>query len=211
MSKLPKFDVCGHVHFVTTKVSRFVPLFVVHDFCQILLANVDFYRSKHDFKLLGYVIIPDHFHALIYPQHHVPIRTVLQDIKRYAAKQILERLGEHPRNWDGLGGLIAPPERLELVCQTPARHCLQNLHVPRLADFRVVRPRTTGQEHQVWQEGFYDFNVHTEAKLHEKLNYMHNNPVVWGLVDGPADYPYSSYQNYFSTGDHVPPIETDWL
>ena len=211
MSKLPKFDIPGHAHFVTTNINRFIPLFVVHDFCRILLANVEFYRRKHDFKLLGYVIILDHFHAVIYPQHDVPIRKILQDIKRYTAKQILERLREHPATWEDLGGLVIPLERLRLAYQTPARRCLRNLRVPTLADFRVVKPRAKGQEHQVWQESFYDFNVYTERKLHEKLNYMHNNPVMWGLVDDPGDYLYSSYRNYFGSGDDDLPVKIDWL
>jgi hypothetical protein len=63
----------------------------------------------------------------------------------------------------------------------------------------------------VWQESFYDFNVYTEEKLHEKLNYMHNNPVAWGLVDDPGDYLYSSYRNYFGNNDDDLPIEIDWL
>lgn len=50
-----------------------------------------------------------------------------------------------------------------------------------------------------------------KAKLHEKLNYMHNNPVAWGLVDDPIAYACSSYQNYFGTGEANPPIEIDWL
>ncbi len=211
MSKLPKFDIPGHAHFVTTNVNRSMPLFAVHDFCRILLANVDFYRRKHGFKLLGYVIILDHFHAVIYPQHDVPIRTILQNIKGYAAREILQHLRERPTSWDDLGGLIVPPERLELACQTPARRCLQNLRVPTLADFRVVKPRTRGQEHQVWQESFYDFNVYSEEKLHEKFNYMHNNPVAWGLVDDPGKYLYSSYRNYFGGGGEDLPIEIDWL
>jgi len=211
MSKLPKFDIPGHAHFVTTNINRFMPLFVVHDFCRILLGNVEFYRRKHDFKLLGYVIILDHFHAVIYPQHDVSIRKILQDIKRYTAKQVIERLRELPTRWEDLGGLIVPPERLRLAYRMPARRCLRDLHGPILADFRVVKPRTKGQEHQVWQESFYDFNIYTERKLHEKLNYMHSNPVAWGLVDDPGDYLYSSYRNYFGGDDNDLPIEVDWL
>jgi putative transposase len=187
MPKLPKFDIPGHAHFVTTNINRFVPLFVVHGFCRILLSNVEFYRHKHDFKLLGYVIILDHFHAVVYPQHDVPIRTILQDIKRYTVKEILARLRERPITWDDLGGLIVPLEQLRLAYRTPAWRCLRNLRVPTLADFRVTKPRTKGQKHQVWQESFYDFNIHTEKKLHEKLNYMHSNPVTWRLVDKPGD------------------------
>ena len=29
------------------------------------------------------------------------------------------------------------------------------------------------------------------------LRYIHNNPVAAGMVENPADYPYSSYQDYF--------------
>jgi len=210
MSKLPKFDIPGHAHFVTTNVHRSMPLFIVHDFCRILLGNVEFYRRKHGFKLLGYVIMPDHFHAVIHPQK-TPIRTILQNIKGYTAKEILERLGQHPTTWDDLGGLIVPLEQLKRACQTPARRCLQHLRVPTERDFRVVRPRTKGQRHQVWQESFYDFNIYTEMKLYEKIEYMHNNPVVWGLVDDPGDYPYSCYWNYFGEDKDDLPIKIDHL
>jgi REP element-mobilizing transposase RayT len=210
MPKLPKFDIPGHAHFVTANINQSISLFVVHDFCRILLDNVEFYRREHNFKLLGYVIILDHLHALVYPQQDVPIRKILQNIEGYTAKQILERLRERPTGWNDLGGLIVPPERLKMACQTPAQRCLRNLRVPTLTDMQVIKPRTKGQKHQVWQEGFYDFNVYTEEKLREKLNYMHNNPVAWGLVDDPGDYLYSSYWNYFDS-DRDLPIEVDWL
>ena len=210
MPKLPKVDIPGHAHFVTAKINRFIPLFAAHEFCRMLLANFDFYRRKHDFKLLGYVLILDHFHAIIYPQHEVPISKILQNIKGYTAKQILDRLRECPTSWDELGGLVVSPEQLEVARQTPAERCLRNLRVPTLADFRVTKPRTRGQVHQVWQEGFYDFNIYTEWKLREKLNYMHKNPVDWGLVDDPGDYVYSSCRNFYDE-DSVLPIEVDWV
>jgi len=30
----------------------------------------------------------------------------------------------------------------------------------------------------IWQARFYDYNVESDKKLNEKLEYMHNNPVV---------------------------------
>ena len=47
-----------------------------------------------------------------------------------------------------------------------------------------------------WQARFYDFNVWTERKRVEKLNYMHNNPVKRGLVERPEDWIWSSYRDY---------------
>jgi putative transposase len=49
---------------------------------------------------------------------------------------------------------------------------------------------------QFWQPRFYDFNVFTQRKRVEKLRYMHNNPVVRGLVDHVKDWKWSSYAFY---------------
>jgi putative transposase len=47
-----------------------------------------------------------------------------------------------------------------------------------------------------WQARFYDFNVYTNGKKTEKLNYMHANPVIRGLVKHPKDWPWSSWSFY---------------
>jgi len=47
-----------------------------------------------------------------------------------------------------------------------------------------------------WQARFYDFNVWTERKLIEKLNYIHRNPVERGLVASPEQWRWSSFRWY---------------
>jgi putative transposase len=47
-----------------------------------------------------------------------------------------------------------------------------------------------------WQRRFYDFNVWSDAKVKEKLHYMHRNPVQRGLVKHPRDWPWSSWLQY---------------
>jgi hypothetical protein len=49
---------------------------------------------------------------------------------------------------------------------------------------------------QFWQPRFYDFNVYSHEKKKEKLEYMHANPVVRGLVKHPKDWPWSSFSFY---------------
>jgi putative transposase len=43
----------------------------------------------------------------------------------------------------------------------------------------------------------YSFNVYSEKKRLEKLDYMHHNPLKRGLVKGPRDWPWSSWRFYF--------------
>jgi putative transposase len=47
-----------------------------------------------------------------------------------------------------------------------------------------------------WQARFYDFNVYSKRKKTEKLNYMHANPVIRGLVKHPRDWRWSSWGDY---------------
>ena len=43
---------------------------------------------------------------------------------------------------------------------------------------------------------FYDFNVWSDRKIREKLDYMHHNPVERRLVEKPGDWPWSSWRFY---------------
>ncbi len=47
-----------------------------------------------------------------------------------------------------------------------------------------------------WQPRFHDFNVYSSAKIREKLEYMHRNPVARRLVAHPEDWPWSSWSFY---------------
>ena len=49
-----------------------------------------------------------------------------------------------------------------------------------------------------WQKRFFDFNVWSDAKRKEKLNYMHANPVKNGVVKHAKDWPWSSWAFYHS-------------
>jgi len=69
-------------------------------------------------------------------------------------------------------------------------------YVGKLAD--VGQP--TQGSFMLWQPGFYDFNIYSEEKLVEKLDYIHNNPVCAGLVLSSGDYEWSSYRLYFYDG-----------
>ncbi len=88
----PKFDVEGHTHFVTTNVRNRQPLFVSRILAQSVLDNLHHYSKSLNYELVGYVIMPDHFHALIYPRAVTPISKIMQCVKKYAAKQIFATL-----------------------------------------------------------------------------------------------------------------------
>jgi len=52
---------------------------------------------------------------------------------------------------------------------------------------------------RVWQRRFYDHAVRDDEDWRTKLNYLHDNPVRAGLVEGAADYAWSSAK-FWETG-----------
>lgn len=53
-----------------------------------------------------------------------------------------------------------------------------------------------GDDDPVWQPKYYSFNIWSERKIHEKLTYMHENPVRAGLVERAVDWRWSSARWY---------------
>jgi hypothetical protein len=62
------------------------------------------------------------------------------------------------------------------------------------SDFLFPKRRAQGNDFGIG--AFTTFNVWSEKKLWEKLNYMHRNPVERKLVALPKDWPWSSWSRY---------------
>jgi putative transposase len=61
---------------------------------------------------------------------------------------------------------------------------------------------------RLWQYGGgYDRNITSTSELHEKIRYIHANPVRAGLVSTPTDWPWSSAAWW--SGDHDYTIRCD--
>ena len=54
------------------------------------------------------------------------------------------------------------------------------------------------QDYKVWQNGYHAEVVQSNKFIYQKLNYIHNNPVVDGLVENPEDYLFSSARSYYA-------------
>ena len=109
-------------------------------------------------------------------------------------------------------GYVVMPEHVHLLISEPVKGDPSKvLQVLKQKVSRVLRGTsrrsTTGQMSLAfpeagadaaafWQRRFYDFNVWSAKKVKEKLEYMHANPVVRGLVEHPRDWAWSSWSYY---------------
>ena len=112
----------------------------------------------------------------------------------------------------GLVGYVLMPEHVHLLVSEPKKGTPSTvLQMLKQRVSRKMRQKKTGHGiaqvrlpfleaeeslPRFWQARFYDFNVYTERKRREKLDYMHGNPVTRKLVRRPQDWPWSSYLFY---------------
>lgn len=50
---------------------------------------------------------------------------------------------------------------------------------------------------QLWQQDNHPIELFNEAVSMQKLDYLHNNPVIAGFVSKPEEYSYSSAADYY--------------
>ena len=90
MSHVHRLQVSDRIFFVTVNLRRgFAPLFS-WEYEQVSAAMQES-RRKLGFRLHGYVLMPDHWHALVGPDIPLTISRVVQDIKWLAARSLNRR------------------------------------------------------------------------------------------------------------------------
>jgi putative transposase len=169
MASRRRYFAPGQLQFVTASTYRRAPLFLSPRLAREFVAVLEEVRGDFGFLLLGWVLMPDHFHLLLQCQPAESTSRVVQQLKQRTAARILR---------------ILRAQRHHAWC----RRMLGNLRLPSTVH--------DGSTYRLWQRRFYPFSVRTEEKRLEKLDYMHDNPVKRGLVTAPADWPWSSWRFY---------------
>jgi putative transposase len=78
------------VHYVTAVTYNRVPIFRDDEICSTFIGALSETRLKDPFKLIGYVVMPDHFHLLANPIG-LDISKVVGKLKGRSASAILKR------------------------------------------------------------------------------------------------------------------------
>lgn len=67
-----------------------------------------------------------------------------------------------------------------------------------------------GVNHKVWQDGFHPIELTSNKLMDQKLDYLHNNPVIEGYVYRAEDWVYSS-AGYYSGVDRETEVALQML
>jgi putative transposase len=83
--------------FITTSCHQHKYLLFNNTCFDILLTNFRFYNDRYRAKLLGYVLMSNHIHFILYFQEHNFLSKYLRDFKKYSSLQLREYISKtHP-------------------------------------------------------------------------------------------------------------------
>jgi len=142
------------------------------------------------YRLLAWVVMPNHVHVLIQTIPAWPLDSILHSWKSYTSKRILALLeNDRPagRRRSRAGGPPALPGEPPALPGEP----------PALPGRPPGLPGRQAQ--QLWQREYWDRCVRDERHYAAVIDYIHHNPVKAGLVPTPEAWPFSSASG--SAGD----------
>lgn len=169
----------GSIFYITSNIYSRLQIFTRPSFIIPIIDSLNYYRYQYACTLLGYVIMPDHIHLVLWPQDTSIVTEFMRDFKRFTSGRITRQAKlEDETYW--------------------------------LAKFEGAGLETGRADYKVWQDSFWEQCIYTEDFLRQKLNYIHLNPVRAGIVEDVAEYPYSSYRNYYLGDDHLIEIDNNW-
>lgn len=175
MSRKYKFLEKNGAYFVSFAVVNWIDVFTRDLYFSILIESLEFCRKEKGMELYGYCIMPSHIH-LIFRSGFGDPSGFMRDFKGFTSRTLLKAIEGNPQE-----------SRKEWMLWMFERAGKKNSNV---------------KEKQFWQQNNHPIEIWSLKVFEQKLNYIHNNPIVTGFVTNAIDWKYSSARNY-SNHDHT--------
>jgi REP element-mobilizing transposase RayT len=155
----------GGLFFITLTTVGWIDIFTRQEYADIIVKNLEYCQKEKDLSIFAYVIMPSHIH-LVVRRNEGLLSDWLRDFKSYTAKQIIKEIEN--------GGFESRKEWLLYMFKYYAKFQKQN------------------SNYMFWQKSNHPTDLFTEKVTRQKIDYIHQNPVVANIVTEESYYHYSS-------------------
>ena len=162
MPKRQIIDQPGEFHFVTFSTYQRRQFLAPERTRTIVMEVLQTCLGTHRADCYGFVIMPNHVHAILSVAPEATISSFLQAWKKTSSYRI------------------------------------KRFYAQELTKYYNLCP----DDCPLWQAKFYDFNLESDKKFNEKLDYMHENPVMGRLALTLLDWAWSSAR-FYELGEEV--------
>jgi REP element-mobilizing transposase RayT len=158
------------LYFHTFTLVGWGDVFSRKDYREIMIENLKFCIREKGLILFAYVIMSNHVHLIARTDSEKGLSSIIRDLKKYTSKKIIQAIGQNK--------------------QESRKEWMLNI----FDEAGENNKRNT--EYQFWKQDNKPVELNSPKWIHQKLDYIHLNPVVAGIVKEPEHYLYSSARNY---------------
>jgi len=170
VSRKYKFADKESLYFISFAVVYWIDIFIRNEYKEVLLKSWKFCMEKKGLEIYGWCIMTSHVHMIV-SSNKEPLADIMRDMKKYTSNQlrlsIKQNRAESRKEW------------MLWLMERAGKRNSQNV------DF------------QFWQQDNHPVALRDAKMAHQKLDYIHSNPVEAGFVVKPEDYLYSSARSYY--------------
>ncbi len=169
MSRAYKFKDQTKPYFVTFTIVNWVDLFTRKEYCEVLIDSIKYCQKEKGLIIYAWVIMSSHVHMIIGTKDK-EMQNILRDLKSYTSRKLREEIKNHPQE--------SRKEWLVWMFE------------------RAGKKNGNNTNWQLWQQDNQPIELWDNYMIDNKLTYLHQNPVVAGIVKNAEDYIYSSAADY---------------
>jgi len=153
------------LYFVTLTVTDWIDVFTRRQYCDFIIENLKWNQQHKKLNIYVYVIMTNHIHMVANVTDGL-LGDVLGQFKTYTSKQLYKMIAENLQE-----------SRKEWMIK---------------AFDRAGKYNPLNTNHQFWQNGNYPVLLYTPAVIQQKIDDIHDSPVVAGFVGSAHEFWYSS-------------------
>lgn len=169
MSRKYKFKNPEGIYFISFATVYWIDVFIRPKYKHILIESWEYCQKEKGLQIHAWVIMSSHVHMIISSNKN-KLEDIVRDMKSFTSRSlkdaITDNVQESRREW-----MIWMMER-------------------------AGKKNSNNRNFQFWQQHNKPIELTDNKIMEQKLNYLHNNPVVEEIVEKPEDYKYSSARDY---------------
>jgi len=158
------------IYFTTTTVVDWVDIFTRPRYKHVIIESLRHCQQHKGLEIYAWVLMSNHLHLIVSARGTDKLSDILRDFKKYTSKEILRTL--------------------ETDIQESRKEWMLNRFEYAASNNKKIK------KYHFWQDGNDMQPVYTYDYLMQKLDYIHQNPVVGEIVDKAENYRYSSATDY---------------
>jgi len=156
-------------YFLTETIVGWLDLFTRKEYSLLIIDSLNYCQRQKNLRVHAYCIMHSHVHLIASTSNEIALGGIIRDFKKYTSKKIIELLN------------TIPESRKEFLLDYFANAA------------RLIK---RVDYYKVWQDGSHPEYLESPKFFRQKLDYIHNNPVIAMLVRKPEDYIFSSAADY---------------